>query len=147
MDSDDPTPDPGFFVTDLFIGLAGVLLIALAGMSPSLRGLVDAGQPHPVLQDGGQGLALALPDRLKLITPDGKGIDVALGELPHHPALTAWAEAVTRPVIVVDQGGGEVAFLFEGALARLLPGVTLARVRLPPGCTRPVITPTDASCG
>jgi hypothetical protein len=94
-------PDPGLAVADLMLGLAGVMVLVLAVVlvrvpaAPVADGLIWLA--------GAEGLTLGTGQRI--------GLDaLAAGQVP--------APGPGVPVLVVEPGGLEAAFLAESAAAR-----------------------------
>lgn len=139
---------PPLVSADVFLGLAAVLLVTFVALSAGLREIVSvtagaapmlAAPPGPVAEVRAEGLWLHAPGRPPVAVPQSA--------LPDAEALRAWAAGLgSAPLVVVAADAGDTDFLAEAGLARA--GVPeILRLRLPPGCTAPVLTAAGYVCG
>lgn len=156
----DPAPAaPTLPAADLFLGLAGVLLVAVALVASDLGALIgqaravatapDAAPPAAAaaaLAAGrGATVLLAGPAGVDGFGPAGPLGSMAQDDLPGAVLPAGWLAPGAVPLVLVAADAGDTAFLLEAALAR--GGVArMERLRLPPDCAALHIGPRGLSC-
>lgn len=142
---DAPFGDGGAATSDLFFGLAGILIVLICLVSDPLRQAVAARGLPETLTAPGQWLAVA----------DGKGLTLTRpGAAPMHlpvdaitpQAVAPWAQGAGVPLVVLARDALDSAFLLDSALAGA--GIErVDRVRLETECPRPRVTVRGVICG
>lgn len=149
-----PGPAPALPAADLFLGLAGVLLVALALVAGDLGALVARARGAAPLglhaaadalaREGGRLVLLAEAGGVRASGPGGELGVAARDDLPGAVVPPGWLTAAPGvPMVILARDAGDSAFLLEAALAR--SGVArVARLRL--GCDAPVAVPGGLAC-
>ena len=157
-----PTPndlsgDGQMAISDLLLGLSGVLLIVLAVASTRVQTLaVEAGTRLQDRADETESLTasvvasaraavIAGPRDLRLIPTTGAAVTVPQGALSRDTLAPWLARLQDVPLLIVLPGGDETAFLTEPLLAA--GGVDrIDRLRLTADCVAPQIIGPEVRC-
>lgn len=157
----EPTPEiaPPLPATDLFLGLAAILMIALTFVSAYLSNLTDAARdairaPATAETTNIAAATLAASEERVVILVRAEGIHVsgpqgALGDvprdaLPETTALAAWLR-IGDGLVIIGPEAGDTTFLLETALARN-GADSLGRIRLSGECASLVAHPAGYLC-
>lgn len=135
--------------SDLFFGLAAILIVTLCLLSQSLRETVARDDTAPALDraaasDAGW-TAIATDEGVTLHRPGAAAQTLPLDAIM-SPATEDWAKAATGPLrLVITAQASDSAFLLETVLARA--GVQdMERIRLPSRCASPRFTSRGLLC-
>ena len=148
---DDGPDGSGIVASDMFFGLAAILVVLIALMSQTLRAAVakNGGAEDAALLDAARGqpfhLVLAGAEGLTLANPDGTRIDLRLDDILDG-RFEDWSRSRTDLLVLLRPEARDSAFLLDTALARA--GITrLQRIRLDRPCPAPQITLRGVRCG
>lgn len=145
-------PEGGEVVaSDMFFGLAAILIVLMCLMSQHLRAALteatgaEATELQAAAQGSGRALVLAGAEGVALVAPSGTVEEVPLAAMLDG-RLTAWAAANPDIWVVLQANARDSAFLLDTALARA--GVErIRRIRLDGPCPAPRFTERGVSCG
>ena len=160
----DPAPEaaPPLPATDIFLGLAAILLVALALVSANMGDLLriahDSARPQAnsdatraaaarLAQAEGRLVMLVRADGVTALGPENALGHVMRDDLPDTTAPARWLAAApaAMPLVILGPDAGDSAFLLEAALGRNGAG-PVGRVRLTGDCAALVAQPSGFLC-
>lgn len=145
MMADGGGPEGGGSATsDLFFGLAGILIVLICLVSGPLRQAIGGDLQPAAIDARGAWLAVADGQGVVLTRPGGAALRLPLDGITAE-AVATWARGAGVPLVVLAPDALDSAFLLDTALA----GAGLAqvrRVRLEGACPRPLIVPQGVFC-
>ncbi len=135
--------------SDMFFGLAAILIVVLSLMSQTLRHSIgqsraDSGALVAQATSSGRYIALAEAASVTLLRPDGPvetlPLDAILGG-----RVAAWAQGRPDLWVVITPAARDSAFLLDTALSRAKVA-QVHRIRLDRPCPRPQFTAQGLTC-
>lgn len=135
----------GAATSDLFFGLAGILIVLICLVSGPLRQAVGADLTVAAVEAPGEWLAVADGQGVALTRPGAAPQVLPLDAITVE-AVASWAEGAAVPLVVLAPDALDSAFLLDTALAGA--GVAeVRRVRLEGDCPRPRLAARGMVCG
>jgi hypothetical protein len=136
--------DTGAATSDLFFGLAGVLIVLICLMSGPVRQAVGTQLSVDAISVPGEWVAVAEGAAVVLTRPGAAPMRLSLDEITAE-GLATWAEGAAVPLVVLTQESVDSAFLLDSALAAA--GLDeVRRIRLDGTCARPQLLPQGFVC-
>lgn len=142
---DTPSDGGGAATSDLFFGLAGILIVLICLASGPLRQAVAARDLPATITAPGQWLAVADAQGLVLTRPGAAPLRLPLDAITPD-ALAPWAQEADVPLVVLTPDAQDSAFLLDSALATASVPL-VRRVRLERACPHPRVTAQGVVCG
>lgn len=144
-DGEGASPGEGGAATsDLFFGLAGILIVLVCLISGPVREAVGSRDLAATISAEGHWLVVADGQGVALMRPDAAPMRLRLDEIAAE-ALIPWAQGADLPFVVLTSDAVDSAFLLDSALAAA--GITeVRRIRLDADCPRPRIEVQGLVC-